>query len=124
MYTTFSKVFIFFTSCLIESEHLNVRKKSIRNFELDNIYKTENLIWDVHQCSKSCCFTSCLEHIDCRSFAYHSDDKRCQIFNRNFKNQNVSGAAVFGMYHYDLENGMFFFILLKKCLETLGFDEM
>ncbi|VDI41235.1 Hypothetical predicted protein [Mytilus galloprovincialis] len=53
------------------------------------------------------CLTSCYDHIDCRSIAYNNKDKRCQLFNRNFQNQNSAGVGFSnaGWRHYDVSQG-------------------
>lgn len=108
-----------FTSCcillvvrLVKSQHLSAHK-SCKNSHFDNVYKTENQLRITQQRNILFCFTSCIDDSDCMSFAFNSNSSRCQIFNRTFRGQNVSGISLLGISHYDLVNGKFYLDFFK-----------
>ena len=107
MYYIFSHSLILLLLEFIETKNLKTYQYAYRNSGLDNIYKTIYQLWDVWQCSRSCCLKSCIEHIDCRSFAFNSNSGLCQIFNRDFRGQPLTGTVLHGILHYDTTSGRY-----------------
>lgn len=106
---------ILFSTFVITNAHKRL-KAGKRNKQFDDKYKTENVLWMIKTENVHICLTSCYDHIDCRSIAYNNKDKRCQLFNRNFQNQNSAGVGFSnaGWRHYDVSQGTLIFSTFKQ----------
>lgn len=97
---------ILFSTFVVTNAHKRL-KVGKRNNVFDNMYKTGNALSKIKRESVYICLASCYDHIDCRSIAYNTKDRRCQLFDRNFQDQNSAAIGFYndGWRHYDVSQG-------------------
>ena len=108
-----TNVFILLTFRFVLSDYIYTFRNALKNPLLENINKITYKLWDGKQCSKMCCYVTCISYQHCKSFAFNSDSEWCQIFSKDFRNEPISGTALASIVHYDLMNGKFSVLLLR-----------